>query len=236
MFRLSFLILITLHFCIPGYGQYLADSVPAAYRNLIPLDLEVYSGGFYVDPPPNIAGDPYFLKKGFEIGSITINGLTYHGVPLKYNIFSDNLITYHLQHGRRILIYPNKIQIFIIGEGSTRKFIRLENIPFDLVIRNGFFELLEDGKVQLLAKRQKINNHKVEDGKYTGRFVERNYFFLYDGSELKMVRRKKEVYEFLDLDKKDFKKTLRRNELNFRTGKSEYLKYIVHHFNHLENE
>jgi hypothetical protein len=235
MYRLSIFILFYLFTHLSGYGQDLADSVPSAYRNLIPLDLEVYSGGFYVDPPPVIAGDPYFIKKGFQKGSITINGLTYHGVPLMYNIFSDDLITFHSQHGRRILIYPQKIESFELGAEIDRKFIRIKNAPYDLVVKNGFFELLVDGKVQLLAKQIKINNRKVEDGKYIGRFVERTFFYLYDGENLPQIRRKKDVFDFLELEKKTLKKTLRRNGLNFKSNKSGYLGFVVDHYNNLQD-
>jgi hypothetical protein len=235
MYRLLIFILFNLSIHLSGYSQYLADSVPGAYRNLIPLDLEVYSGGYYVDPPPKIAGDPYFLKKGFQTGSITINGLTYHGVPLMYNIFSDDLITFHSQHGRRILIYPLKIESFEFGEEIGRKFIRVEDVPYDLVVKNGFFELLEDGKVQLLAKQIKINNRKVEDGKYLGRYVERTFFYLYDGENLPQVRRKKDVFDFLELDKKTLKKTLRKNGLNFKSNKRGYLGFVVDYYNNLQD-
>ena len=34
-----------------------------AYLSNIPFHQEVISGGYYVDPPPNIEGNPYFHSK-----------------------------------------------------------------------------------------------------------------------------------------------------------------------------
>lgn len=231
MNRLFFFSLFILISPCYGFCQLSQDSLFLTYRGLIPIDLEVFSGGLYVAPPAHIKGDPYFVKKGFEEGKVWINGLEYANVPLMYNTLSDDLITFHPIQKRNILIYPLKIDGFEIqGEINTR-FIRLEEGFTGPNFNNGFFELVQDGTVKLLIKHSKELNPRPIDRIYTGQFLEKSDYFLFDGERLQVVRRKKDTFDFLEIERKTMRKKLRKDGLDFKIHRREYLSYLVNQYN-----
>lgn len=201
------------------------------YQSNIPLHQETISGGFYVDPPPSIQGDPYFSSKNFEIGNLTVNGITYQNVPLLYNIYSDEIITFHPEHRQRVLIKTDKINAFSFLEKSKSNFVKIAENPDYSHHGNGFYEVIASGKVDLLDKHYKTRKEKRELSKYTSEFLEKNDFWLRKGGEMRLVRKKGEVFDFLDLEKKEVRKMAKQQNLIFKSDKRAYLLMVVSHYN-----
>ncbi len=103
---------------------------------------EIYEG---------IEGTP-FLNEDFVKGSlITNDSIMYKGIPLRYNIFSDEM-EFLLSDDPvpREISNPRNFRYFNVGD---RTFIftayRSNNSP-----RQGYMEIITDGKCQLLLKRR----------------------------------------------------------------------------------
>ena len=73
-------------------------------------------------PSSLIKGDPYFLTRQFEVGSLRINGITYPEVPLIYDIYRDQLVTFHPIFNQKILIKPEKIDGFTLSKGQLFRY------------------------------------------------------------------------------------------------------------------
>jgi hypothetical protein len=208
--------------------------IQAEYTENIPFHQEVISGGYYVDPPNNIEGHPYLRDKKFEIGNITINGLFYEQVPILYDIHKDLIITFHPLHRQKTIIQAEKINSFSILEPQQIKFVKIED-SFDYGNHNnGFYELVIDGNAQLFCKHFKTVNSKKETGKYSRIFIEDFDFMLKKGNEFLLVKKRKDVFEFLGLEKKAIQKELKSKDVFFQRSPRAYLSTVTEFFNDQE--
>lgn len=112
-------------------AQVVGEDLPflSAYRQELPYFQELITGGQYASPPTRIKGDPYFTSRQFEEGILRINGITYPQVPLIYDTYHDQLITFHPIFNQKILIKPEKIDGFTLSEGQLFRFLQGMN-PF----------------------------------------------------------------------------------------------------------
>lgn len=210
-----------------SYSQQLEQG----YRNLIPLDQEIVSGGYFVDPPKEYEGHPYFESKNFEMGKITINNLTYADVPLLYNIWKDEILTFQPIHNKKILIRADKIETFTLQLPSPKTFVRIADNPDYTHHGNGIYEQAFAGKAKVLIKHRKLTKPKREVSIYSAEFYEKADYFLEKEGEIIQVSNKKQAFQFLGLEKKTIKPLLRSNRLNFKSDKKEFLIFLAKTFN-----
>ena len=225
-----FLISFHLVFCFVALGQ-VNLTFEDLYLKNIPLYQDIISGGYYLDPPKEIEGHPYFMSRNLETSTVTINGLRYQKVPLSYNIFTDELITFQPIYKQKILIRPDKINAFEMEIKGKHNFIIVPENPGYLHHRKGIYEILDAGKVNLLRKHYKLTKSKRELSTYTSVFYEKSDFFLQINKEIKRIDKQKQAFEFLKLDKKSIKKQLRENQLNFRENPAAYLTFLTQLYN-----
>ncbi|MCH6198033.1 hypothetical protein MMU07_00465 [Aquiflexum sp. LQ15W] len=206
-----------------------------AYTSNIPLHQEIVSGGYYVDPPQNIEGFAYFRSRNFEYGSLTINGLTYENVPLLYNIFSDEVVTFHPVHKQKTLIKTEKIDGFLLLESI--RFIRIKENPEYSHHGKGFYELVEEGEeANLLCKHFKTTKAKREMTQYSSIFLEKSDYLIQKGNQIMLVKNKGQAIDFLSLEKKQINRSTKENGLNYRNDRRAYLSYLVEFYNQSAHE
>lgn len=230
MKTLFFSIIGTFIICSLGMAQSSVD-LKEAYLSNIPFHQEVISGGYYVDPPPNIEGNPYFHSKSFDIGTITINGLTYENIPLLYNIHKDQIITFHPLHSQKILLNSEKVNAFSLFTPGKTQFIQIENNETYSHHNNGFYELVIAGEAQLLCKHYKTTSTKKEVGKYSGFFTASTDYLLKKNDQVIVVKNRKQAFDFLGLDRKAILKDLKRNGIYFRGNQRTFLKFLTESHN-----
>lgn len=210
-----------------------AASLDNIYKANIPLHQETISGGFYLDPPPTIEGDPYLFSKHFELGDLTINGIFYANVPLLYNIYTDEIVTFHPEHKQRVLIKTEKINAFSIHKKPVVNFIKIAENPGYGFHGNGFYEVLDSGKAILLSKHYKTRKEKKEISKYTSSFVDKEDFWLQMDGNLRPINKRKDVIQLLGVDKKEIKTLANERNLIYRTDKRSYLQMVLGYYNQL---
>lgn len=206
-----------------------------AYKANIPLHQEIVSGGYYVDPPQTIEGYPYFKSKNFEYGSLTINGLTYENVPLLYNTFTDEVITFHPVHKQKTLIKTDKIDGFTLPDKF--KFIRIQENPEYSHHGKGFYELVEEGnKANLLCKFFKTTKAKREMSQYSSIFLEKSDFLIQHGEKIYHIKSKGQAISILGLNKKEINRGAKEKSLNYRNDRRSYLSFLVASYNQSAHE
>lgn len=206
-----------------------------AYQSNIPLNQEIVSGGYYADPPQDIEGSPYFKSKNFEFGSITINGLTYENVPLLYNIYLDDVITFHPIHKQKTLIKPDKVDDFLLPENI--KFILVKDNPEYSHHGKGFYELVKDGeKSNLLCKHFKTIKSKREMSQYSFIFLDKLDYLIQKEGQIMEIKKKGQAIGFLSLDKKKINRKAKEKGLNYHSDTRGYLSFLVESYNQSGND
>lgn len=195
------------------------------YREQLPYFQELITGGQYQEPPRTIDGDPYYFSRQFEKGSLTINGITYPDVPLLYDVFRDQVVTFHPVFNQKILIKPEKIGGFQLGDGPQFKYF--PGNEEDFRDGNGIYEVLGEGEYLALAKRYKTTKPIREISKYAEIYVEKTAYFLLKGEGFFPVNKESKLLAALGLEKKEVRKELKSKGLNFKQNPEAYLQYIV---------
>ena len=206
------------------------------YRSNIPFDQEIVSGGYFVDPPKEFEGHPYLITKNFESAQITINGLNYDQVPLLYNIWKDQVLTFQPVHKQKILIRSDKIDAFTLYFETPISFVRLQENPSYSHHGSGIYESVGEGPSRVLIKHRKLTKSKREYSIYSNVFYETQDYFLQKDGEILKVSNRKQVIDFLDLEKKEVRKLSKDSYLDFRTDRKSYLSFLVSLYNQEYNE
>lgn len=200
-----------------------AQDLKQVYKANIPLHQDIVSGGYYVDPPKNLEGDPYFKSRNFENSNITINGLQYDSVPILYSIYEDEVLTFQPVHFQKIIIRADKIDEFTLFMDETHNFIRIEMNENYLYHRNGIYELHVDGDAQLIEKHYKLTKSTRDLSKFVGEFYDRNDYFIVKSGKIHSIKRKKQAFDVLELNRKETRSLLRSKGINFRGNRKEFL-------------
>jgi hypothetical protein len=195
------------------------------YREQLPYFQELITGGQYQEPSRLIEGDPYYFSRQFEKGSLTINGITYPEVPLLYDAFRDQVVTFHPVFNQKILIKPEKIDGFRLANGVQFKYFPGNESSFR--DGNGIYEVLGEGEYSALAKRFKTTKPIREISKYDEMYIEKTDYFLWKDAEFFQVSKASRILAVLGLEKKQVRKELKDRRLNFKRNPETYLQYII---------
>jgi hypothetical protein len=152
------------------------------------LDGKLISGFQYYTRYPNYKGDPFFPEDSFFEGSVSIRGLKYDGVRLKYNIFSQSLLLEYtdVQEGYNLLRFNNsQIDSFRLGTFSFQKLSLFSNEPtYYQILSSEHLKCYINWKKGILA----INNSIQYTHVYTG--LQGTYYLFYEGRILNFTNRK----------------------------------------------
>lgn len=227
MLKIKFLLILMAIIVWSASAQVERDQVAyqTLYEEQLPYFQELITGGLYADSPKYYEGHPFYKSRTFESGTLSINRIVYSEVPLLYDELEDWVVTFHPVYRQKILIKSEKVDQFTLGDGSLfRNFESNQSYARD---RNGFYEVLYDQDIKLLAKRYKELKAIKEVGKYTREFEAYDDYFLYYQDQFRIIRKKKQAIAALGLSKKEVKKHLRGRSLYFRANKEEYLLELV---------
>ncbi|HZM12913.1 MAG TPA: hypothetical protein VFB86_01925, partial [Bacteroidales bacterium] len=90
-------------------------------------DQLLYSGVEWHPAMPMAAGHEFFLTSEPLPGSVSIDGITFKDVHMKYDIFNDNLIVMW-RNSSPIIIDSKKVDEFtVVYYGIPRKFVNLRD-------------------------------------------------------------------------------------------------------------
>lgn len=197
------------------------------YREQIPYFQELITGGQYAEPSSLIKGDPYYASRQFERGTLKINGITYPEVPLIYDCYRDQLVTFHPIFNQKILIKPEKIDGFSLSNGQMfRHFSGNESYYRH---GNGIYQVVGEGKAFALAKRYKTTKALRELSRFDEEYLEKGEFFILKDNVFTSVKRPSDAYMALGLEPKVFKKELKAKGIQFKQNPEGFLSYLVSH-------
>jgi hypothetical protein len=208
-------------------AQVVGEDLPflSTYQQELPYFQELITGGQYASPSPRIKGDPYFTSRQFEEGVLQINGITYPQVPLIYDTYHDQLITFHPIFNQKILIKPEKIDGFTLSEGQLFRFFA-GNESF-LHHGNGIYQILGQGNALALAKRYKITKESRDQARFDSEYVVKTAYFVWQEGRFSSIKNAAQAIASLGLDAKVLKKELKDKGLQFKKSPEAFLQFLV---------
>lgn len=181
----------------------------------------------------DVQGTPYLNEK-FEAGKIiTMEDSMFQNLDLRYNAFTDDL---EFKQGENIFNVAYKTMVKKAEFGG--KFFSYRSFEAEGGnVRDGFFEILTEGKATLLARYKikfldKVDSQAFVDAK-PAQFedVEKQFFIMIEGSAAKLIPNKKGLLRFFGDKSKELETFISKNGLSVKDDES--LIKIVTHYNSL---
>ncbi|MEE4285285.1 MAG: hypothetical protein V2I31_04020 [Mariniphaga sp.] len=179
----------------------------------------------------NINGTPY-LNDGFIEGSVFTTSKTHYvDVPLRYNIYNDQIEFQLGENPVQALAAPETVELIQYGDYT------FEYVPFTNVkkIRRGFFIVEEKGNATLYSKPQVVFENAKEPAAYQdavpARFVKRpNEYYIRIGKEPAMlIAKRKDLEEVFPDHKDEISDFIKKNKV--KPNDPELLKELVQFYN-----
>jgi hypothetical protein len=178
----------------------------------------VYNGQQYIYFTYKMEGDPYFISGNFSQGWVNYSGRRYDSLPLIYDLARNQLVVLAPDKKSPIVLENDFIDSFSLLE---HQFIKLQQDYKQNMNNSGFYDLLYNGRIQLLAKRAKTIDEQIKDNSVVRIFTPKDRFYVHKDSLYYMVSNKKDVLNLFKDKAHDIKKYMRKHHLKFKRKKFE---------------
>jgi hypothetical protein len=177
----------------------------------------LYNGRLYADFPFSfVSGSAFFQSNNYSDGSVLYDGILYEHVPLLYDDMRQELIT--RDEGYWLQLVNERISRFTIFDHD---FIRMvTDSASKSPVRTGMYEILYDGKSEVLKKEIKTIKEDLSSVDGILRSVlESSEYFIKTGNGYVRVRSKAELVDIFKTHKKEIQRFLKKNKLKYRRDK-----------------
>ncbi len=181
----------------------------------------------------DIKGSP-FLNDEFVEGSIyTVQKIQYIEVPLRYNIYNDNLEFKTPTDEIQALATPEIVERAVLGETQMTYLPYLQANK----TKKGFFIILEEGKISLYAKPEIGYKPATEPAAYKEpeppKFIKKSdeYYLRVGTGEAQLISNKKDLIAAFPDNQDKIESFISKNKI--KTNKPESLTEVVRYYNSL---
>lgn len=202
-----------------------AASVAAArqlYTEAFPVHPVLYNGPEYIDYAKvyhQRTGHQFFLSPEKHTGSVFYTGHDFSKVQLAYDVVLDQVVISPPQSPLSLRLIDEYVRDFSIdGHRFTR--IVADNSGKG-VIRTGFYEVLLDGTVQVLAKRAKRLQEHIVQRFIDVEFTAKDAVFLRKGDAYYQVARKATALRLFSDRSGEMQEYLKTHPLSFKKAQFE---------------
>ncbi len=202
------------------------------HQQMIGVDSRLFNGIQYAGYPFSfVKGHQFFDTTAAMPGTITYDDVYYNDVQLLYDEVSDKAIV--ISNQRRVELSSERINDFTI---LNHHFVRIvkDSSGKTPISKDGFYELLYTGKVQVFKKEAKevFEELSSEQGILRRILVKVNYYIGKDNSYFP-VTNKKDVMAIYKDRKKEVRDYISNNGLSFRNNKEEAITKVSAYYDQL---
>jgi hypothetical protein len=200
-------------------------------HDTIPDRQLLFNGRIWRSRYSSISGGEFLFSRDWIIGEVVINDIEFKNVPLKYDIYNDQLIAM-INPGTFIQLNKELISGFAL-QFENRKF-SFENFGNEQGSQfKGFGQILYKGKTSLILKKTKfikplaIQNKYDEFGEYQTLFILKDGVFYRITSKKNMLKTLSDKYIQL-------MSFIRTNKLKIRQKKPDSFIPVIEYYDNLK--
>ena len=235
MIRTKFIIILCLLlFCVPDILASEPSGPESSYLYTDDQDTTdkqmLYNGRAWRNLYSKVIGDQFLFTKEFMTGTVTIDGKVFRNLPIKYDIFNDQILTIT---DRGIIIQLNKEMVskFSVGYKNTvYKFARMD--PDSVNALSGYVDILYDGNVSLYVKHRKEILFLAVDHK-SDLFEESHRVYLEKDGKIFLISSKSDLLNTLIDNKKQVRSFIRSKKLMVTKRNPWSLVPVIEYYNSL---
>ena len=203
-----------------------------AYKTAIGQNLQLYTGNEYNFSGHGATGFPFFEAAGLLPGTVYYNGKPYTDLMLHYDLTTDDLVINDYTQNYSIRLVPEKIDSFFIGQ---HKFVRLKPDTANSFAASGFYESLFEGRIVLLARREKKFQLSLNASDKSASYLSYNSYFVKKGEQFIPVHNKSTMLAALEDRTGTVKEFVKKNRLDFKKQRESALIQTAQNYSRLKN-
>ncbi len=209
------------------------SSVRSLADSLYGLNDLLVNGTQYLPSHPRAAGYPFFPDQAFSGGVVFVKGERFEGLRINYDAEGDRLlldVSASMPWIRYLALNDLLADSFMLDRRVFVHVRTLQALPGGAV----YLEKLYEGRFVLLARHQKKFKAEFNQWKPYGEYITypARLLLLRDGV-FQEVARKKQWLDMFPAHRKEVKKFLRKQNINFRKATTGQLKQIAAYCNEL---
>jgi hypothetical protein len=195
------------------------NSTVKYYNNKIADQSRLLNGIKYLPyKNQNYVGHAYYNIAGFQIAYLNYDSVDFYDVPVLYDVHKDILIIKTQDGLGYMSLLSSKLDRFTINNHTFIKIVADNN---EKKIKTGFYDILFDARVQLLAKRSKAIEVEKSGITIDNLFVPYTKYFLYKANTYYEVSDKKDMLKVLKDKKQELELYIKTNNLDFKNDELE---------------
>lgn len=223
-YYLAFIIIVlSIIFTKPGFCQNnkKSNGYDLIRQDTIDENQMLFNGRIWRNLFPLIKENQFLFSKEFLPASVTIRGETFRDIMLKYDIFTDEIITPFAPAG---MLQLNKLMVdsfSIVFQNKNYHFIRIPD--GNTTLPGGYYNVVYKGKTTLYARYSK-KIEKLADNDEFDKFYQINRIYLEHKGNVYNITSKNDLFRILDVRKKEVRQFMRDD--NNRISNEDPFSYI----------
>lgn len=207
-------------------------SLPLAlYESATILSPHLYNGLRYHIYDSRSKDHQFFELEDWGNGAISYDGQLFESIPMLYDIVKDKVVIKYQSRSGLIQLQSERIKEFSY---INHHFIRIEeNKEAGIELSTGFYDLLYDGKTQVLARRMKQRQEQIENNRVNVYFLPKTFFYIKKDGIYHPIHSKTAALNVFNDQKKALKKDLRDQRIKYRKAKEKALVQMATKYDHL---
>lgn len=203
------------------------DHVTVVYREALGPNLHINQGKELVEFRGEWDKHPYFKSFDWADGSVRYDEQWYDEMPILYNTVNDEVAILS-NNGLAIKLNKNRVSEFrFLGS----RFVHLADPGLR---EKGFYEILYDGDVNVLARRKKVYLEKLTYDRILFEYLVRDYYLIQKDGKYHQVRGKHSVLGVFDDQKKVLRRQLRKEGIQYSQSRDKALVLMAEYYDELK--
>jgi hypothetical protein len=184
----------------------------------------LYNGRIWRNLYYMVQGDQFLFSKEFLPGSLSISGKTFPNILLKYDIFSDEILT-PIDSGKILQLNKELIDSFsVIFQNKKYRFTKIKE---DSQKRfKSFVNVIYEGKTDLYVKYNKKIDRSSIEGK-SDNFYQTSLIYFVKDKILYTIFNKRDLFTILKKDKSQMRDFIKKNKLRVSKKEPESFAQVI---------
>jgi hypothetical protein len=185
------------------------------------------SGSEYIEHDRFITGHAFYGENEWSKGEILYDGILYKNVVLKYDIYKDVVIanlSFERHSSTKVALHYHKIGAFTLQD---KLFVMISDLNPS---KPQFYEVIYNGTVKAIVRREKNLNERVESLEIKREFLSRDIFYIWKDDRYHSVKSKSSLLKLFTDHKKEINDLLKEQEIIFKKHRELAIVLAVHYF------
>jgi len=192
----------------------------------------LYNGSEYIEYASTLQeGHPFFESSFFAKGSIRFDGMEFQDVPMLYDIIKDQVIIQHFGKVYKINLPAEKIERFTL---TGHNFIRIIQ-DSSHQLKTGFYDRLYNGKIMVLAKREKKIREERANFQISNVVDQKSYYYIKKDGIYYSLKNMRSLLGILKSKKKEIQQYFNKNKVKYKNNPEQAMSIAAEYYDRLTN-